>query len=95
MAICGPSCCGETELIFKILLQNTSSKFESIFYIYQHNQPKLQFIERKINIQFMMFSSFEQISELDDCLMVFDDSCEEIFNDKELSKLAGRHKKSV
>ena len=96
MAVCGPSCCGKTELIFKMLLQNTfSPKFESIFYFYQHEQPKFQFIERKINIQFMKFSSFEQISELDDCLLVFDDSCEEIFNDKEFSKLAtaGRHKK--
>ena len=45
----------------------------------------------------MKFSSFEQISELDDCFLVFDDSCEEIFNDKEFSKLAtaGRYKKSV
>ena len=50
---------------------------------------------RKINIQFGEFSSFEQISELDDCLLMFDDSCEEISNDKEFSKLAtaGRHKK--
>ena len=62
-----------------MLLQNTfSPKFESIFYFYQHDQPKFQFIERKINIQFKKFSNFEQISELDDFLLVFDDSCEEI-----------------
>ena len=50
-----------------------------------------------MNIQFIDFSSFEQISELDECLLVFDASCEEIFKDKEFSKLetAGRHKKSV
>ena len=87
----------KNELIFKMLLQSTfSPKFESIFYFYQHEQPKSQFVERKkINIQFMKFSSFEQRSELDDCLLVFDGSCEEIFNDKEFSKLAtaGRHKK--
>ena len=32
---------------------------------------------------------------LENCLLVFDDSCEKIFNDKEFSKLApaaGRHK---
>ena len=76
-----------------MLLQNT--KFESIFYFYQHDQPKFQFKERKINIQFIKFSSFEQISELDYCLLAFDDSCEENFNDKDFSKLAtaGRHKK--
>ena len=96
MAVFGPSCCGKTEFTFKMLLQNTfSPKFESIFSFYQHDQTKFQFIERKINIQFIKFSSFEQISELDDCLLVFDDSCEEIFNDKDFSKLAtaGRHKK--
>ena len=45
----------------------------------------------------MKFSSFEQISEIDDCLLVFVDSCKEIFHDKEFSKLlaAGRHKKSM
>ena len=96
MAVLGPSCCRKTELIFKMLLQSIfSPKFESIFYFYQHDQPKSQFIERKMNIQFIKFSGFEQLSELDDCLLVFDDSCEEIFNDKEFSKLAtaGRHKK--
>ena len=95
MAASGPSCCGKTELIFKMLLQNTfSPKFQSIFYFYQHEQPKFESLERKLNIQFKKFTSFEIISELEDCLLVFDDSCEEIFNDKEFSKLAtaGRHK---
>ena len=95
LAVSGPSCCGKTELIFKMLLQNTfSPKFQSIFYFYQHEQPKFESLERKLNIQFKKFTSFEIISELEDCLLVFDDSCEEIFNDKEFSKLAtaGRHK---
>ena len=66
-----------------------------MFYFYQPDQPKFQFVERKINIQFIKFYSFEQMSELDDCLLVFDNSCEEIVNHKEFSKLAtaGRHKK--
>ena len=41
-----------------------------------------------MNIQFIKLSSFEQISELYDCLLVFDDSSEEFFNDKEFSNLA-------
>ena len=66
-----------------MLLQNTfSPKFESIIYFYQHDQPNLLFIGRKINIQCMKFSSFEQKSESDYCLLVFDNSCEKIFNDK-------------
>ena len=40
------------------------------------------------------FTSFEMVSELEECLLDFDDSCEEIFNYNEFSKLstAGRHK---
>ena len=95
MAVCGPSCCGKTELIFNMLLNDTfSPKFQAIFYFYQYDQPKFQSLERKLNIQFTKFSSFDLISDLENCLLVFDDSCEEIFNDKEFSKLAtaGRHK---
>ena len=95
MAVSGPSCCRKTELIFKMLLHNTfSPKFQSIFYFYQHEQPKFESLERKLNIEFKKFTSFEVVSELENCLLVFDDSCEEIFNDKEFSKLAtaGRHK---
>ena len=95
MAVCGPSCCGKTELIFRKLLENTfSSKFLSIFHFYQHEQPKFKSLEAKLYIQFTKFPSFDLISELENCLLVFDGSCEEIFNDKEFSKLAtaGRHK---
>ena len=95
MAVCGPSCCGKTELTFRMLLVNTfSPKFLSIFYFYQHEQPKFESLEAKLNIQFTKFSSFDLISELKNCLLVFEDSCEEIFNDKKFSKLAaaGRHK---
>ena len=47
-----------------------------------------------MNIQFKKFTRFEVVSELEDCLLVFEGSCEEIFKDKEFSKLAtaGRHK---
>ena len=47
-----------------------------------------------MNVEFKQFSGFELVSELENCLLVFDDSCEEIFNDKEFSKLAtaGRHR---
>ena len=52
-------------------------------------------LEAKLNIQFTKLSIFDLISELENCLLVFDDSCEEIFNDKEFPKLATarRHKK--
>ena len=95
MSVCWPSCCGKTELIFKMLLHGTfSPEFQKIFDFYQHDQPKYQSLEKKLNIEFKQFSGFELISELENCLLVFDDSCEEIFNDKEFSELAtaGRHR---
>ena len=95
MAVCGPPCCGKTELIFQMLLRNTFyPKFKSIYYFYQHEQPKFSFIERNLNIFFTIFSGFDFISQLENCLFVFDDSFEEIFSDKEFSKLAtaGRHR---
>ena len=89
MAVCGRLCCGKTELIFQMLLRNTfSPTFSSIYYFYQNEQPKFSTIERKVNIFFTKFSGFEFISQLENCLLVFDYSCEEIFNDKEFSKLA-------
>ena len=70
------------------------SKVPLDFFFYQHEQPKFKSLEAKLNIQFTKFSGFDLISELENCLLVFDDSSEEIFNDKEFSKLAtaGRHK---
>ena len=62
MAVSGPSCCGKTELIFKMLLHNTfSPKFQSIFYFYQHEQPTFESLERKLNMQFKKFTSFEDV----------------------------------
>ena len=67
-----------------MLLHNPfSPKFQSIFSFYQHELPKFETLERNLKKQFKKFTSFEIISELEDCLLVFDDSCEEIFNDKE------------
>ena len=95
MDVCGPSCCGKTELIFQMFLRNTfNPKFKSIYYFYQHKQPKFSCIVRNLNIFFTKFSGFDFISQLENCLLVFDDSCEEIYNDKEFPKLAtaGRHR---
>ena len=95
MAVCGPSGCGKTELIFQILLRNTFyPKFKSIYYFYQHEQRKFSSIERNLNIFFTKFSGFAFISQLENCLLVFDNFREEIFNDKEFYKLAtaGRHR---
>ena len=68
--------------------------FQQFFSFYQHDYPKFQSLERKLNIQFTKFSSFDLISDLENCLLVFVSSCEEIFIDKKFSNLAtsGSHK---
>ena len=95
MAVCGPSCCDKTELIFQMLLRITFyPKFKSIYYFYQHEQPKISSIERNLSIFFTKFSGFDFISLLENCLLVFDDSGEKIFIAKEISEFAtaGRHR---
>ena len=83
MTVSGPSCCGKTELIFKMLLNNTfSPKLQSFFCFYQHEKPKFESLERKMNIQFKKFTIFEVVSEIEECLLVFDDPCDKIFSDK-------------
>ena len=53
MAVSGPSCCGKTKLIFKMFLHNFfPPKFQSIFYFYQHEQPKFESLERILNIEY-------------------------------------------
>ena len=96
MALVGPSGSGKTQLIFDMLLQNTFyPRIDRVFYFYREDQPIFAKMTTKLNIQFIKFSSFDVTKELEDCLLIFDDSCEEIFSDKEFVKIAtsGRHRK--
>ena len=47
-----------------------------------------------MDIEFVPCLYFSMIKKLEDCLLVFDDSCEEIYQEKEFVKLAvaGRQK---
>lgn len=96
MAIVGPSGSGKTQLIFQMLLNYTFyPKIQSIYYFYREYQQSFSSIESSFNIQFLQYTSLEVTKSLENCLLIFDDSCEEIFNDKEFVKLAtsGRHRK--
>ena len=48
----------------------------------------------RIQIEFVKFDGFDRLRNIENILLVFDDSCEEIYNDEEFVKLAtaGRHK---
>ena len=97
MAIVGPSGSGKTELIFKILMENTfNPKFGTILYLYKIIQPAVseKVSSHEVNWKFMKFNGFESLRNLEIVLLVFDDSCEDIYNDKEFVRLAtaGRHR---
>ena len=49
---------------------------------------------RRIHFEFVKFDEFDRLRNIEYILLVFDDSFEEIYNDKEFVKLAlaGRHR---
>ena len=52
------------------------------------------FLTKENEIEFIKLSSFEIVHNFRDCVIVFDDACEEIFSEKDFVKLAraGQHK---
>ena len=97
MSIVGPSGCGKTELLFRMLKGSTFyPRFEKIYYFYKEFQPLFKDMQQVIpGIEFLKNSGFDITKNLSHCLLIYDDSCEEIFNDKEFVKIAtsGRHRK--
>ena len=97
MAVVGTSGSGKTELISKLLIGRTFyPKFGRVLFFYKDNQPILrdELNAGKIQIEFVKFDGFGCLRNIENILLVFDDSCKEIYNDKESVKLAttGRHK---
>ena len=96
MAVVGPSGCGKTDLIFKMLLNHTFyPTFKRILFFYKEWQDVYHIMSNKLPIDFIEFSDFEITKTLEDVLLIYDDSCEEIYNDKEFVKIAtsGRHRR--
>lgn len=96
MAVVGPSGCGKTELIFQMLLQKTFyPRFKNIFFFYREWQSAYKYFEEKLPIEFVRYTGFEITKSMENVLLIFDDSCEEIFNDPEFVKIAtsGRHRR--
>ena len=97
LAIVGPSGSGKTELIFKLLKGKTFyPKFQRALYFYKEIQPLYseKSNTHSIDLTFIKFNGFDSLRNLEKILLVFDDSCEEIYNDKDFVKLAtaGRHR---
>ena len=51
-------------------------------------------MEKTLGVTFKNYANLEFSNSLANCLLIIDDSCQEIYNDKEFVKLAtaGRHK---
>jgi adenylate kinase family enzyme len=95
MTVVGPSGSGKTQLIYQMLAGNTFyPKFDKIYFFYQEMQHLYSKMRSELNIQFVPCIDFEMIEKLTDCLLIFDDSCEQIYDDKRFVKIAtsGRHK---
>ena len=85
MSVSGPSGSGKTNLIFQMLLLGTFHlSYKKIFYFHLRDQPKYRsFVSpNNFDIEFIKLSSFEIVNNLQDCMVVFDDTREEFFNEK-------------
>ena len=94
MAVVGPSGCGKTDLIFKMLQGKTFfPKFGNVILLYREMQPIYVTFEQKFGVNLKTFVALKFTQNIENYLLIFDDSCEEIF-DKEFVKLAtaGRHR---
>ena len=92
MAVVGPSGSGKTDLIFS-MLQGSSfyPTFPKIHYFYKEFQDIFTAMQCKIpQIEFINYSGLDITKKLSNCLLVYDDSYEEFFNDKEYEKLQHR-----
>ena len=100
VSLLGPSDSGKTYLINEWLKVGTfQTKFDKICFFYQHPQSLYDIMQKKIdNLEFVQGVHFEFINSLKNngtkYLLIFDDSCEEIFNPKEFLDIAtaGRHR---
>ncbi len=98
MAMVGPSGSGKTQLIFDMLRGDTFwPNIKKVYFFYQEYQPLYDTMQHDLplDIQFVSVIDFDMIEQIENALLIFDDSCEDIYNEKRFLKLAvsGRHKK--
>ena len=67
---------------------------EKFYYFYRDFQLEFKEVEKKMSIEFINCLDFEMIKTLQDCLLIFDDSCEENYQETDFVEIAvsGRHR---
>ena len=90
MALVGPWGSGETRVILSILASLTTiyPPIENTFYYFKKYQQLSQEMSERLNNEFIAWLDFEMIKKLDNCLLVFDSSCEENYQEQAFVKLA-------
>ena len=93
----GPSGSGKTELILKLLMGNSLLNLEPFISLQRDATCILRKSFFSEIVKFIKFNGFESLGNLENFLLVFDDSCEDIYNDKEFVRLATvvRHRRIV
>ena len=75
MAVVGPSGCCKTQLIFKMLSGNTFyPKFNHIIFLYREMQQIYAKMEQKLGVVFKKYANLEFLNNLENCLLIIDDS---------------------
>ena len=94
ISLVGPSETGKPQLIYKWLkIGKFQPKFDKFKFFYQHSQPLYDVMQKEIeSLEFVRGVNFEFIDSLKNngtkYLLIFDDSCEEIFNSKAFVDIA-------
>ena len=89
MALVGPGGSAKTRLIYSMLaLPTFYPPIEKTFHFYKEYQPLFQEMSERLNNKFIPCLDFEMIKNLENCFLVFDDSCEEIYQEQAFVKLA-------
>ncbi len=88
MAVVGPSGIGKTELIFQMVDGKTfQPRFEKVYYFYREYQDSYDLYRNRLNIEFVPVVDFDFIETLRDSLLIFDDSCAEIYQEQRFANL--------
>ena len=94
ISLVGPSETGKLQLLSNWLKVGTfQAKFDKIYFFYQHSQPLYDVMQKEIeNLEFVQGVNFESIGSLKNngtkYLLIFDDSCEEIYDSKTFVDIA-------
>ena len=97
MSLVGPRGSGKTRLLFAMFASPTVfyPKLPKAYHIYKEYQLFFKEMAAKLNTDIVLYLDSEMIKMLENCVLVFDDSCEEVYHEKEIVMIAvaGRPKK--